>query len=202
MLNFIKKHIDFRIYKVTWLSVLTALLIIPCVLFLPEHFGYENGLLENIQMFVLFIGLYLSFFSKTDRKFFIFVGLVLTILTLREVNCGRTLFFPIEGYENAYYRWEDIKYGYLVHPIFGAFIAFVGLYFIKNKLFLNLWTYLSKTAIPFWNVIFMILGMVLGIYAEHSSHNMVFEEITEFLFYVSLVGIICLYTRCDKFRVD
>ena len=195
MIKFLKEHLDFKIYGITWFAILNALLIIPCVLFLPERFGYENGLLENIQMAVLFLGLYLSFFSKIDKKFFIFVGLVLLILILREVNCGRTLFFPVPGYENVYYKWQDIKYGYLAHPLYGAFIAFVGIYFLKNKLFMNLWNYIKNTKLPLWNIFFMLLGMSLGLYAEHTMHNMVFEEITEMLFYVSLIGIIWIYTK-------
>ncbi len=197
MLKFINKHFDFKFYSVTWLALLTAVLILPCIMFLPERFGYENGLLENIQMLVLFFGLYVAFRSKFDKKFFIFVGLVLIILILREINCGRTLFFPIPGVENAYYSWKDIKYGYLAHPLYGAYMACVGIYFFVNKLFVNLWNYICKTKLPFWNIILMFTGMILGLYAEHSSHNMVFEEITELLFYISLVGIIWIYTR-DK----
>lgn len=202
MINFIKNHFDLKIYSVTISAIVVALLIIPSVLFLPAKFGYENGLLENLQMLVLFIGLYLCFFSKTDKKFFNFVGLVLIILILREVNCGRTLFFPVPGVENAYYSWKDIKYGYLAHPIYGAYIAAVGVYFLKNKLFMNLWNYISKTKLPVWNILLMITGMILGLYAEHSLHNMVFEEITELLFYISLVGIIWLYTRNSNFKAD
>ena len=41
---------------------------------------------------------------------------------IREVNCGRTLFFHIPGTENAFYSWKEIKYGYLVHPIYGTYI--------------------------------------------------------------------------------
>lgn len=195
MLEFMNKHFDFKPYGVTWLAFLTAVLILPCIVFLPEKFGYENGLLENIQMVVLFCGLYISFTSKVDKKFFILIGLILTILMLREINCGRTLFFPIPGVENAYYSWKDIKYGYLAHPLYGAYMAGVGLYFLINKLFINLWNYISKTKLPVWNILLMIAGMFLGLYAEHSSHNMVFEEMAELLFYVSLVGIIWLYSR-------
>lgn len=202
MINFIKNHFDLKVHGVTWLSILNALLIIPCVLFLPAKFGYENGLLENLQMLVLFLGLYLCFFSKIDKTFFKFAGLVLIILILREINCGRTLFFPIPGVENAYYGWKDIKYGYLAHPLYGAFIAFVGIYFLKNKLFLNLWNYLAKTKLPVWNILLMILGMGLGLYAEHTTHNFVFEEITELLFYISLVGIIRLYTKSNNYEAD
>ena len=195
MLEFINKHFDFKFYSVTWLALLAAVSILPCIMFLPEKFGYENGLLENIQMLVLFFGLYIAFRSKFDKKFFIFTGLVLIILILREINCGRTLFFPIPGVENAYYSWKEIKYGYLAHPLYGAYITCVGLYFLINKLFINLWNYISKTKLPIWNIILMLAGMGLGLYAEHSTHNMVFEEMAELLFYLSLVGIIFLYSR-------
>ena len=201
MLEFLKKHLDFRIHNVTWLGILTALAVVPCVMFLPERFGYENGLLENIQMAVLFIGLYLAFTAKTNKKFFIFAGLILTILMIREVNCGRTLFFAVPGYENAFYSWKDIKYGYLAHPIYGFYIALVGIYFLKNKLFINLWEILKNIKLPVWDIVLMLTGMGLGLYAEHGMHNMVFEEITELLFYVSLVGIIYLYSRDKMFKI-
>ncbi len=201
-MDFLKKHFNFEIDKTTVLSIIIAILILPCIMFLPEKFGYENGLLENIQMFVLFTGLYLCFFSKIDKKFFIFAGLVLLILMIREVNCGRTLFFPIPGEENAFYKWSEIKYGYLAHPLYGIFIAFVGIYFLKNKLFINLWNYISKTKLPVWNIVLMLAGVILGLYAEHSAHNMVFEEMAELLFYVALVGIIFLYSKCDNYKIN
>jgi len=195
MINFIKKHLNFKIFGTTWFSILTAILIVPCVMFLPEKFGYENGLLENIQMIILFFGLYLSFFSKFDKKFFNFVGLVLIILILREVNCGRTLFFPVPGTENAFWGWKDIKYGYLANPLFGAFIACVAVYFLKNKLFINLWNYIKNTKLPFWEIVFVFIGTVLSLYAEHVVKNLVFEEISELLLYIPLVGIIWIYTK-------
>ena len=195
MFNFIKNHVNLKIYGTTVLGILTALSVVPCILFLPERYGYENGLLENIQMVVLFIGLYLSFTAKTNKKFFIFAGLVLTILILREVNCGRTLFFPIPGVENMYYSWKDIKYGYLAHPIFGIYIASVAVYFFWNKLFIDLYNLIKGTKLPIWNILLMFAGMFLGLYAEHCTNSLVFEEITELLFYVSLVGIIYIYAR-------
>ncbi len=195
MINFIKTHFDFKIFNITWLGILTALAVIPCVMFLPERFGYENGFLENLQMLVLFMGLYLAFASKIKKKFFIFTGLVLVILILREINCGRTLFFPIPGVENMYYSWKDIKYGYLAHPIFGIYIASVAVYFFWNKLFIDLWHIIKGTKLPLWNILLMFAGMFSGLYAEHCTNSLVFEEVTELLFYVSLVGIIYIYAR-------
>ncbi len=201
MLKFLKEHFDFKIYGVTMLSILTALAIIPCNMFLPERFGYENGLLENIQMFCLFTGLYFAFTARTEKKFFIFAGLVLTILMLREVNCGRTLFFPIPGEVNAFYSWNQIKYGYLAHPLFGLYMASTAVYFLWNKLFVNLWNIIKKIKFPIWNVLLMILGMFLSWYTEHTMDNEILEEISELLFYVSLIGIIYLYSRNEKFML-
>jgi len=202
MFEFITTHFDFKFHRTTIISLIIALLVLPCVLFLPEKYGYENGVLENIQMFVLFVGIFFAFTSKINKKFFTFAGLVLIILTLREVNCGRTLFFPIPGTENAFYSWKDIKYGYLAHPLFGLYIASVAVYFLWNKLFINLWKMITNLKLPVWDIILMVSGAGLGMYAEHVLDNMVFEEITELLFYTALVGIVWLYSRHKDYAIE
>lgn len=198
-MEFLKNHFDFKCYPVTLVALAVALLVVPCVMFLPEQYGYENGLLENLQMVVLFLGVYLAVKSKVNKQFFYFAAMVLVILILREVNCGRTLFFPVPDTVNTFYGWKDIKYGWLAHPLYGAYMAYVAFYFFKNKLFVDLWAFLSKIKLPVWNILLMLLGMGLGLYAEKVTHNFVFEEITELLFYVSLVGIIYLFGYNNKF---
>ena len=202
MNKFIEKHINFKFYRTTMVSFLVALAIIPCVLFLPETYGYENGLLENMQMLVLFIGLFLCFTSKLNKKFFSFVGLVITIIILREINCGRTLFFPIPGAVNAFYSWKDIKYGYLAHPIYGIYMACVGIYFLKNKLFMDLLSIVKNIKLPIWDILFMFSGMIIGMYAEKALENMVLEEMSELLFYVALISIVYLYSRSKDFLLE
>lgn len=200
--NWVGAHFDFKCYPTTYISIIIALLIVPCVMFLPERYGYENGLLENIQMVVLFAGCFIAMRSKVDKKFFYFVTMVLAILMLREVNCGRTLFFAVPGEVNSFYSWKEIKYGWLAHPIYGAYMTYVGIYFLYNKLFLNLWDKIRNVRFPIWDVIFMLTGMTLGLYAEKVAHNMVFEEITELLFYTGLVGIIYLYSNHENFKKE
>ena len=197
---FVSKHFDFGFQNVTWISLLTALAIIPAVMFLPERCGFENGIIENIQLAVLFLGIFFAVRPKVDKKFFTFVALVLGILIIREVNCGRTIFFPIPGQENAFYSWKEIKYGWLAHPIYGLYMAFVGVYFLKNKLFITLWEKLKNIKFPIWNFVLLLVGMILGIYAEECVHNFVLEEATELLFYVALVGFVYLYSRHKDFK--
>lgn len=198
--EFINKHLDFKVYPVTILAIIVALAVIPCVKYLPEQYGFENGLLENIQMVTLFIAFILSVTSRTRKKFFYFAALVIVLISLREVNYGRTLFFPIPGEVNAFYSWKEIKYGWLVNPFVGLYMAGSVIYFLWNKVFIDLWQIIRNIKFPVWNVILMVAGMVLGIYAEKATENFVFEEITELLFYVSLTGLIWLYSRNKNFK--
>lgn len=199
--DFVRTHFDFGVQSVTWFAIATAIAILPSIIFLPEEWGWENGILENLQMFVLFIGLYLALRVNSHKKFFNFIAMILVIIILREVNCGRTLFFPVPDMTNTFYSWKEIKYGYLAHPIYGIYIAWVGYYFLKNKLFITLYNIICKIKFPIWNIILMFIGMSLGTYAEHATNNFVFEEISELLFYVALVGIIYLYTRNKNFKL-
>lgn len=197
--EFAHKHINFNIDKATITSIITAIAIIPMMMFLPEKCGYENGILENIQLAVLFLGIFFAVRPKVDKKFFTFVAMVLGILIIREVNCGRTIFFPIPGQENAFYSWKEIKYGWLAHPLYGAYMAFVGFYFLKNKLFITLWEKFKSIKLPIWNFLLLLTGMALGTYAEECAHNFLLEETTELLFYVALTGFVYLYSRDKNF---
>ena len=191
--NFILKHFDFKVYGVVILAIIILLLTIPCSLYLPQNYGYENGLIENIQMAVLLITFIMCLKVINNRKFFVFIALIITILALREINCGRTIFFPVPNKENAFYKWNEIKYGYLAHPIFGLYMLSVAFYFIRNKLFIPLWNYISKYTIPIYNVLFIIIGIMLSLYADKQNHNLVLEEMAELFMYISLAGIIYIY---------
>ncbi|MBS6602139.1 MAG: hypothetical protein KH301_00080 [Brachyspira sp.] len=210
--NFTSAHLDFKVYPVTWIAIANALLIVPCIMFLPKEFGYENGLLENIQLIALLVGFIICLlypkYNKEESnekpalvKFFRFAALVIVILFLREINCGRTIFFPVPGEVNTFYGWKEIKYGWLAHPLYGLFMTGVGVYFLINKLFITLWHLIKNVKFPVWNIVLMVIGMVWGTLAEEVFHNMVMEEITELLFYVALAGIIYLYTFNKNFQL-
>ena len=124
--------------------------------------------------------------------------MVLGILFIREINCGRTIFFAIPGTENEFYRWSEIKYGWLAHVIYGIYMAFVGIYFLANKLFITLWQKLWDIRLPFWNFVLLLIGIVAGLFAEE-AHMLVFEESAELLFYVALIIFVYLYSQHKDF---
>lgn len=204
--SFIGNHLDFRFYGVTWIALAFGLAIIPCLMYMPQKFGFENGLLENIQMAVLFIIFGLCLKAKVNQRFFKFVALALTIIIIREVNCGRTLFFPIPGEYHKYYSWRDLPWpwlGKLVHTLYGLWMAFVAFVFLKKKIYVDLWQIIKNVKFPVWNLLFMGFASFMGAIAEKATNNnFIFEEGFELFFYVSLMGIVYLYSRHKNFMFE
>ena len=202
--DFIKAHFDFKFYGVTWLALFVGISIFPMLKYMPQKYGFENGLLENIQMGVLFIIMYLCLTARYNKRFLKFTALALTIIIIREVNCGRTLFFPIPDTYHQYYSWRDISpnwLGKVVHTLYGLWMAFVGLVFFGGKFHIDFWKLIKNIRFPFWNLVFACLAMFMGAIAEKATNNnFVFEEGFELLFYVSIMGILWLYSRNENFQ--
>lgn len=204
--DFIKSHFDFKFYGTSWICLAVFISIFPMLIWMPQKYGFENGLLENIQMSVLFIAVYLGVTSKVNQPLFRFIALALSILIIREVNCGRTLFFPIPGEYHKYYSWSMLPWPWLgktVHFLYGTWIAIVSLIFLKKKFYLDIWKMIKGIKLPVWNLFFMCLAMFMGAIAEKATNNnFIFEEAFELLFYVSFAGIIWLYSRNDNFKLS
>ncbi len=185
------KRLDFTFQPVTILPVIILLLTYPAMLWLPIQYTYENHLIENFQLIVLLAIFIISVRAKTDKNFFNSLALVAVILFLREINCGRTVFFPIAGVENAFLPLKEIPYGWLVNPIYGTFMACSGLYFILSKSYKVLFNYMLNAKLSVYNWIFLFLGIILGTLGEKTG-NFALEEMTETLFYLALLALIYL----------
>ena len=61
----------------------------------------------------------------------------------------------------------------------------------------------KKIKFPVWNILFASIATFLGAIAEKATNNnFIFEEGFELLFYVSLFGIIYLYSRHKNFIIE
>lgn len=186
---------DFRLHTAALAAIVVAVLCVPLGVYLPVECGYENGVVENVQMAVLAFGVYFCLTARNHRQFFVVVALVLVMLMLREVNCGRTLFFARPGMVNEFYKWKEIPYGWVARALYGGYMAGVMAYFLYKRLYLQIGEVLRQVGVPVWNVILMLIGMALGIYGERVMNNMTVEEFAELGFYVALVGGIHIYAR-------
>ena len=202
VLNFCSARFDFKFYKVNWINILFFCLIFPACKFLPESAAYENSWFENIQLFVLFLGLYFALTTKFNRTFFKFVALVIGILLVRETNCLRTIFFCVPGEVNSFYTWKEIKYGWLAHPLYGCYMAWTAIYFFWKKLYLVLDCYIKSVKVPIWNLLFLVVAIFMAWAGEHIFGCMMLEEASELLVYVVLISIIYLYSRIELFNTE
>ena len=188
----LKNRVDFKFHAITILPLLILLLTVPACLWLPIEYSYENHLIENFQLVVILAIFIICIKTKNDKTFFNTLALVMVILFLREINGGRTVFFHIPGGgPNDFYSWKEIPYGYLAHPLYGTFMVFSGLYFILTKSYKVLWNYFLQAKLSIYNWIFVALGIIFGLLGEEWGLPML-EEMTETLFYVSLLAIIYL----------
>lgn len=195
----LKSRLDFGFHPITILPLLILLLTLPACLWLPIEYSYENCLIENFQLVVILAAFIICIKAKDDKTFFNTLALVMVILFLREINCGRTVFFHIPGGGyNDFYSWKEIPYGYLAHPIYGAFMAFSGLYFIFTKSYKVLWDYFLHAKLSIYNWFFIAIGIVFGLLGEEWGMPML-EEMTETLFYTSLLAIIFLQAFNEKY---
>ena len=93
MFSFFKKYCSWHFDSFLLIFLGVALVFASIIPSLSESCGYENSVIENLQMLVLFVAFGISLTAKEYKKFYLFVGLAVSIILLREVNFGRTLFF-------------------------------------------------------------------------------------------------------------
>lgn len=188
----LKDRADFKFYPIILAPVIVLLLTPIFIKWVPIEYAYENSLIENFQLVVILFAFIFCVKAKTDKPFFYSLALVMIILFLREINCGRTVFFLVPGGgPGEFYRWNEIPYGYLAHPLYGLFMVCSGLYFIFSKSYKTLWNYFLHARLSIIPWILLILGMIFGIAGEKIGSEMI-EETTETLFYVSLTALIFL----------
>ncbi len=195
----LKERVDFKFYPVLLAPIIILLLTPICIKWLPLHFANENSLIENFQLVVILFTFIFCVKAKTDKPFFYSMALVMIIIFLREINCGRTVFFLIPGGgPNAFYSWKEIPYGWLAHPLYGLFMVCSGLYFIISKSYKTLWNYFLHARLTIYAWVFMFLGMIFGTLGEEWGAFML-EEMTETLFYVSLMALIFMQSQNKEY---
>lgn len=196
-------RLNWKIYKPTLFSIITFLSILPCVLFLPERYAWENSFIENAQLFVIFFIFIIALNAKVEKQLFKFIAMVSIILFLREINCGR-IFFPLNNVGSpAFKSWNEIlphPYNYIPNGLFGLFMIYTLAYFFESKAYLQLWKVLKSAKIDCVNIFFMMFGIVAGTLGENTIHNEMLEETAETLFYVAFGVLVYLYGYNKEYK--
>ena len=189
------KYLDWRFRSTGWLTLAVALVCLVCAFVLPDSFGDKNSPVENMQMVIVAIGLYITCTAKDRKVLFVFVSLCLFFILAREVNYGRTLvIFADPENANKYPKWKDMEYGWLAHVCVGLYMVWLLVYFIWRKVWKEIWEVLRTCRIPAWELLLAIIGLIAGV-ASESLHNCLLEELGEVVMYVGGIGMLYLYSR-------
>ncbi|MDO4752558.1 MAG: hypothetical protein Q4A24_10685 [Akkermansia sp.] len=193
---------DFRIQHSTAL-MLGAIPIVGIIIALaPDAWGYENGVLENLQLALILYGGALCLTAKDNKALYLCIAAILFAMLMREVNCGRVLFWSKCGDSfvcappSEYLKWQDIPHGQILH--YGAYTATALLCvfsLLRNSVRQSLRSLLRSTHLPCWEAIILILATLAHYYTEQSSCGFVAEESMELLVYAAVISTIHRYSR-------
>lgn len=194
-----------------WLGVMV--LAYPLCQWLGPEWGWENGRLEWLQVFVL-CGL--TVFAviqairsqkKPVRNFWIMMIPVMVFMVLRELTWGAVLFPPVEVGVNGpqFLSRKDLPYGAFVHPAVG--IGMIGWWLVafQSKFVVFCLELLKSKRIPWLEIGLALAAILLASAVERNvlhvpAHlHMVMEEYLETLFYA---GIVLVFLRFNYYLSD
>ena len=183
-------------------AFVAVILSVPLALVLPVEVSFENGLNENAQVVILFIGAILMLRVRSRMKWFqIFFAMGLVLMALRELSWGR-VFFPIDFEElgavfvtMAEYKYRVHVYAFLV--VYISAMIFILIRFVPIKKILR-----GRQPIAAFAV--MILAIAFNYIGEHGffigkACGQILEELNELIFYVTLIVAGLYYCNDNNF---
>lgn len=196
-----RSFLSFRLAGPWALLLLLSLLMMAACGFtaqMPVEWGYENSLVENVQMAVLAGSFLLCLTARSHVAFYRLAAFVVLFLMLREISFGRTIFFPVEGKVDTFYKWKEIPYGWLAHWVVGAYLAALGLVFVLRCHWRSVRAILCELEFPVWGIALTVAAACVGRYAEAHLHDAVAEEIAELGMYLAFTYVVAVYTRREE----
>jgi len=197
--------------------LLSLFLCLPLSLAAPVEWGWENGVVENVQVVVLLAGLFFAFQAwrhgpKGDAATLALCLLpVWLLLTGRELSWGSVFLDPLGfGPDGPIYSSRVLPYRPLVPPLAGLMLL-GSLYLAWRQRLHRFVLHLVASGRFPWMSIVLVLGAALGstageghlpAFAQHLlDHSLVLEEMSEAVGYLAMVvgqGIVLRYRAPAK----
>ena len=73
----LNRYLDWQFRPTTWVTLVAALVCLVCAFVLPESFGDKNSPIENVQMLIVAVGLYVTCSAKERKYLYVFASLCL-----------------------------------------------------------------------------------------------------------------------------
>lgn len=183
--------------------LLGLFLCLPLSLAAPVEWGWENGVVENVQVLVLLAGLFFAFQAwrhgpRGDASTLALCLLpVWLLLTGRELSWGSVFLDPLSfGPDGPIYSSRVLPYRPLVPPFAGLMLLGSLWLAWRQRLHRYLLALVAGGRFP-WMSIVLVLGAALGstageghlpAFAQHLlDHSLVLEEMSETVGYLAMV---------------
>ena len=186
--------------KCKWLLLLFVSLSYFIIPYLPVAWGWENGLLERLQIAILTLGLILNYRwwqeakldnNLSDTRFFAWITPLWLLMIGRELSWGRVFypkaFDPVNG--PSFLNLTQVPYGSLVNPLLTVIII-VWLYaVIKYALYKIPYQLLKNRRFPVTELIITIAAFAVADIGEHKLNLQTMEELNECFAYLGLIWV-------------
>lgn len=200
------------ITKGTKILLVIAFLCLLLSLFVPVWAAEENSYIENFQLLLIGIGIYMvrfaaknPFLSERSQKLLRLSVPVWLILLGREVSWGRTLFTdPVTG---GFIARGDLFYWPLVYPALALIIIITLFKMYKAGIIKEIAFWYANRKSLTVPIGMMLISIVLitvfdkNILEFAKYRHIVYEELSEVVFYCSLLTI-CYDLYIKPYRKD
>jgi len=188
----IKKRISYRFNLLSVLEFLLLMSIWPMMMYADSLWFKEDGVVENIQLLICFVSLFLCIRARNNKSIFYFLAFLLFLIICREVNTGRHW---LCSYYNIPHdsRWEDVPYGLIIKWVRNGIAILAFVYFLAYKVWQPLGQCIKKAPIYVWDFLFLLIAAILSQVAEKPFDNEIMEEMSELLMYLALLNCIWHY---------
>ncbi|MPL68867.1 hypothetical protein SDC9_14600 [bioreactor metagenome] len=174
----------------TYYRILSLLILAAAPLmanWIPEQWGWENSVVEWLQVAVLALGLLLSW-KQPSGSFGLFTTPIWLILIGRELSWGRVLFpLGVNAHGPYFPALKQLWYGQAVYPIVAILLLGWIFAIIKYKLYKVPLAMIKNKTFPWINLAITFLGVVTTHFSEHILHLQKVEEIAETVVYVGFI---------------
>jgi hypothetical protein len=192
----------YKVFPTTYLSILLLALMFPAGLWLPPSWGWENGVIENLQILILAEGLVGSCFvawNKRDDRRSRNLWLCLTpcwvLAILREVSWGR-VFYPVSigTHGPKFITLQQLPYGFLIKPfvIIVIVVTLITVYWNAKGNFIR------YKQLPVLDLAILLVAAIIAVLCDKNmllhlhSYHQILEEWAELTVYWSIVSIVMI----------
>jgi len=191
-----------------YLSVAFAIAIIPLSLILPEWISWENGPLEDLQVVVLALGVFLTAVfakkacSKKIQHMWLAISGLFLLLIGRELSWGRVFFqTKMTNTGPEFIAMNQIPHHLIINEMILFFIMAIGVSIVYTVPWRKL---LYNIPFPKKYCILAVIASLFSIVGDHGwflmkAQGETMEELAELLVYSLLVCVVWhYYTWLEK----